>query len=591
MAAIVPTGLGLAPAAFAQQSDDAVARAVVQPLPSREVQRLNEALRRLARNSRDLTALTDAGNASLDLGDLQAALGFFGRAQDLAPNNPSVKMGMAAVYLRSERPLEALRLFAEAEQAGANFNAVAAERGLALDLVGNNQQAQANYKIALDRGAGAEVARRLAISHAIAGNKEDFEIILQPFVAKRDFAAFRARAFGLAILGETGEANAIADAVMPRDLASRLAPYLDYMPRLTKAQQAAAANLGVFPKAAQIGRDDPRIAQYARSGGTAGVDARLAPSGAPLGRASTDSRRRRPDRTGAGNPVTRKPERVAAVKPAPTSAPSAPIELPPVAASKPAPKPVQQIAVAVPPPSPKRPKPEPAPQAAPASTLSVATFADATGVSSPKPNVTNQAEQVSEKKLAAAIVTTPAASSFDLAASSGSTNDALKTAQANDVVPTAQANTVATPIVQVAPSPRAKVADAFADLASKGRTSITAPQGAVDLSKISVRREAKPESEKTESKEQHPKRFWVQIATVKDSKALKPEYRRLSRKAGDVLKEYSGFATEWGETNRLLAGPVSTSKQAQQVIAALKEQGVDSFLHTSAKGQIITKIQ
>ena len=720
---------GAAIPAVAQNNSGPVSREVVQALPSQDVQRLNDALRRLARNSRNLSALTDAGKASLALGDLEAAMGFFGRAEDLSPNNASVKMGMAAVFLRRDRPIEALRLFAEAEAAGASSNAVAAERGLAFDLVGNNADAQASYKLALQRGAGPEVTRRLAISHAIAGNKEDFEIILKPLVGARDFAAFRSRAFGLAILGETGEANAIASAVMPRDLAASMAPYLEYMPRLTKAQQAAAANLGIFPKAAEIGRDDPRIAQYAAGTGNSALasaaGARLEPQGAPLGRASTDPRRRRPDRTGSGNaiaasapsaaPIVEAPARVAAAPsttapasadafvPSATASPATEAsELPALAAVTPAPSasapvqaaspvssltpvpslatvsaPVVQATPVVPAPSvatvsapatqvaaaaqvpavqtpaiaaPSTPAPSTPAPATPA--LAAASSASATPALSASPvEVLTQeeaAEQASEAVTALAAAPqaslntppgaldeitrvaaptaesgplsipapastlpaqTPSAQTFDLARASEMVDAARANSTSAEAPASAAIAAVSEPAVQAAalptsaPTPvatapsaaaRTSVSSAFADFASEGRTSVAPAAGAVDLSAITIAREAKPEPPKIESKPEktdHPKRYWVQIASVADDDLLKSEYRRIARKADGLLKNYSGHASELGETNRLLAGPVTSLKAAQDLVEELKGEGIDSFVHTSAKGKKVDKIQ
>ena len=139
-------------APIAAQSGEAVSRAVVQPLPPPGVGDLNEALRRLARNSADLDALIDAGNASLELNDVDAAIGFFGRAQELSPGDPRIKLGLAGAYVRSERPIDALRLFEEAERGGASTAAFAADRGLAYDLVGDNAAAQAQYRLALAAG-------------------------------------------------------------------------------------------------------------------------------------------------------------------------------------------------------------------------------------------------------------------------------------------------------------------------------------------------------------------------------------------------------------------------------------------------------
>ena len=122
------------------------------------------------------------------------------------------------------------------------------------------------YRSILAVGDSAEVRRRFALSLAITGNRSEFERMLYPLLRDEDRAAFRTRAFGLAILGLSDDAVEIADAMMSTDLALRMAPYLRYMPRLTKAQQAAAGNLGAFPAATEIGRDPPEIAGYAAAG-------------------------------------------------------------------------------------------------------------------------------------------------------------------------------------------------------------------------------------------------------------------------------------------------------------------------------------
>ncbi|MBV7264848.1 SPOR domain-containing protein [Erythrobacter ani] len=276
--------LVIAPAA----AQDATARAVVQPLPSKETQGLNRALMRLAKSPNSVDALIDAGEASVKVGDLDAAIGFYGRAEDLSPNNPRVKLGMASVYLRSGRPVDALPLYAAAQSAGAAAKDLLSDRGLAFDLVGDSAGAQAAYKRAITLSPeDMEARRRLALSYAITGNRAGFEDTLRPMLDRRDLASFRTRAFGLAILGEQDRASAIVDAVMPRDLAGRITPYLAYMPRLTRSQQAAAANLGIFPRAADIGRDDPRIAAFVSGAGDSGpvrdVASRLEPAGEPLG--------------------------------------------------------------------------------------------------------------------------------------------------------------------------------------------------------------------------------------------------------------------------------------------------------------------
>jgi Flp pilus assembly protein TadD len=338
-------GLLLLPAWGAAAAQDVVPQAAVQPLPSPEVQRLNAALVGLAKAPRDRDALIEAGQAALGVDDLEAAIGFFGRAAEVDPGHPAAALGLGSVYLRAGRAGEALLQFERALASGADERAVLTDQALTLDLVGDQAAAQAAYLRALELDpTNDEARRRLAISHAISGNRARFEETLRPLLDRRDMAAQRARAFGLAILGESERAAAIVEQVMPRDLATRLVPYLAYMPRLTRPQQAAAANLGIFPRAADIGRDDPRLARFAAE---ERVDNRLAPTGPPL------------DARPAPAPVL-----AAAAAPAPAPVP----ELSRVAIAAPV-----IVAVAPPPVPPLAPPPAPAP----APSLSVTRVADA----------------------------------------------------------------------------------------------------------------------------------------------------------------------------------------------------------------------
>ena len=251
------------------QQDDAdelepVSRAVIQPLPSQQSYQLNAALTRLSANPRDVSALLDAGNAALTLGDNDAALGFFGRADQLSPGDPRVKTALASALVKNEDPFAAIPLFDAAERAGARDGSLDGDRGLAYDLVGDNLSAQRYYRQALASApSNDEIVQRLALSLAIAGDRKGSEAILLTQLRRNEPAAWRTRAFVLAILGDTEEAVKIATGTMPRDLSDAMVPYLRYMGRLTPAQQAAAANFGHFPRAAQIGRDDPRVLRYA----------------------------------------------------------------------------------------------------------------------------------------------------------------------------------------------------------------------------------------------------------------------------------------------------------------------------------------
>lgn len=337
-----------APHALAQADDDpdgpaTVSRPVVQPTgqsPSRE---LNGALARLAADPRNVSALFDAAGAALKLGDSDAAIGFLARADEVQPGNARTKALLGKAQLVAENPVSAIRSFDEAESAGADTFAMAADRALAYDLVGDNARAQRWYQVALSRGPDDEITRRYAMSLAIAGDRRGAESLLAPLIEKQDRAAWRTRTFAMAVTGGPDEAVAIAYASMPQDLASGIAPYLRYMPRLTPAQQAAAANFGRFPRAAEIGRDDPRVVQYAALNPRAPrlAEAGLIPTGAPLGPTASNDKPSREKRRRPGRSETPTPTTTASVvaRPAARTSPSA--ELPPVqsyASAAPAPQ-------------------------------------------------------------------------------------------------------------------------------------------------------------------------------------------------------------------------------------------------------------
>ena len=269
------------------------AQEVVQQLPDPAQGELSDALRRLTRNPESVPALVDAGRAALQLGDISASLGYFNRAQRIDPNDGRVLLGLAIIATRRGEAVKAIQLFDNANAAGVSLNAYSADRGLAYDLVGNNGRAQRLYRQALSRDASDEVIRRLALSYAISGDGAASEATLLPLLQRQDRAAFRTRAFALAIMGRAEEANTISETMLPPRLSNRLAPYFNYMPRLTRAQQAMAANLGRFPSASDIGRDSTQVAALAETPAAAqaqaGTSDRLTPAGEPLGRAEPAS--------------------------------------------------------------------------------------------------------------------------------------------------------------------------------------------------------------------------------------------------------------------------------------------------------------
>jgi tetratricopeptide (TPR) repeat protein len=245
---------------------------------------LQEAMRRIALRPTDADALADAGNASLLLGDANAALNFFTRANALQPGTGRIKAGLGAATVRTENPFEALRLFDEAIKLGVSERTIAADRALAYDLLGNFERAQLDYKLASTAFVSDNLIIQQAISLSLLGRTAEADGMLVPLLKKENPSAWRARAFILAARGDLGESERVAQSFLDIDSARRVERYLRLMPQLTNAQQAAAIHLGHFP-ANNIGRDSDAVRTVAATipPVPATGPGRLIPSGKPLG--------------------------------------------------------------------------------------------------------------------------------------------------------------------------------------------------------------------------------------------------------------------------------------------------------------------
>ena len=235
---------------------------------------LTRYLHTLASDPKDFASLIGAGRAALELGDAQAAAGFFARADDVNPRSPLPQAGMGAVSALNGEPQAALPYFSRAEQLGATLATIGCDRGLAYDLMGRQSDAQADYRAALKGPDGDEARRRLALSLAISGDRAGALSTLSPLVAKGDVAAGRTRAFVLALSGDSSGAMAAINAAMPGS-SSSLAPFLQRLPMLQAGQKAAAANLGIFPDSgdtrfASVGA--PQVTSSVTTDRLAGVD-------------------------------------------------------------------------------------------------------------------------------------------------------------------------------------------------------------------------------------------------------------------------------------------------------------------------------
>ena len=609
----------------AQAEVPSVSRPVVQAVPSNNGQTLNAALDRLARDPRNVDALLDAGNAAMALGDVDAALGFLRRADEVAPGNGRVKTQIGKALLRHNDPVAAIRAFDDAERAGADPVGMSADRGLAHDLVGDNAMAQRYYRQGLARAPDAEVTRRLALSLAIGGDRVGAESVLAPQIAQSDRAAWRVRTFILAIAGQPDEAVAVANSSMPPQLAAGIAPYLRYLTRLTPAQQAAAANFGRFPRAADIGQDDPQIVQYAQTHPRAAPVA-LAQA-APLPAASTASNRRdRHSRNGRAAPL---PPPVSSTPVPPTPVPPTPSTVttrPPVQMAQNAPSNAGPVADMIP-----RPVSAPPTATPPIAAPLAATPVPPTPVAKPAPAIVLPPAPPAQVAMAAA---TPMPTPTPAAAASQQPTVQQPTAQQPTARPPMQI--VAQPVVQ--PLPPAPSPDGFAALfagfaapaeeqqrptvavdlaaiqaanerAAAAKAAVEARKAAeakklADAKKAAADKKAAAEKKLADAKKAEedrkakeeakrlaasPARTWVQVLTGGNHAKMGKEWAGLQSTAPE-LRGRKAFVTPWNRVYRLVTGPFPSNAAAQEFVAKLKQRGVSAFQFDSPAGQAMESV-
>ncbi|MXP10118.1 SPOR domain-containing protein [Pseudoblastomonas halimionae] len=537
MAALVCAG-----AAFALP-EMAVAQEVVQRLPPPEEQALKEALQALARNPDDMRSLLIAGRSALVLGDSDAALGFFSRARDLDPGSDEALAGIAAVQVRRNDPVAAIALFDNVGEQALGDPVIDAERALAYDLVGAQGRAQTLYRAVMARSSSEELIRRLALSLAISGDREGSEATLLPLLQRQNKSAWRTRAFSLAILGASDEAVTVANAVMPAGLAREMEPFLRIMERLTRAQQAAAANLGRFPGSSEIGRDTPEIAAYAaqppvrkprRSAGDG-----LVPKGEPLGGP--------PRRASAAAPSRQSSEGQT------TAPPASRTDEPDRLARQAATLRDQEE---------QRRREGPTGRSNPPATGPVAENT----TQPPAPTVAEPVVQAPSQAPAQDVAQSPvrepsptAGPGFDLATVPGTIRDE--------------------PVQEPAREP--DFASAFGDIGKPdAMPEAEASSGAVDVTAI---KPARPEPEDPPPPP-NPARIWVQLGIGRDVDALAFDWRRLKRKY-EILDGRDAYRSVLGQTNRMVTGPFASRAEAMKMVNALKEEGHESLVWRSGDGE------
>ena len=602
------------------------------------VSRLGRYIRLLAGSPRDVEALLGAGQASLDLGDANAALGFFARAEEASPSNGRAKAGLGSALVMSERPDEALKLFADAVSLGVPEAEVARDRGLAYDLRGDSRRAQRDYVLALTRGRDDELVRRYALSQAISGDRQAALATIDPLLRKQDQGAWRARAFILAMTGDVSGANTVAHQLMVPAVADAMAPLLARLATLNPTQRAHAVNFGTVPadgtQMAMVTPGDPylrnvqlpapgRVAPQGRptaqaapvADASAGVG--LVPKGVPLGSGS-EARRAASAASSSIVPAVPKVEtgsqRVAAIDrsrlppeargdatgvtilprttlPAPDTARALVQPSPPVqtgATSRPAMGTTVPTTV------------QPTIQS-----TTVATIADDTVspidtpiqtraglIGPPRPDdLPGGAAPVTTAPVTTAPVTTATAKPVVVAPAPTlrptlapvprpSTPTGSRLAGLLDDVQREPEAVAELPNVRELRAARAAAKRKLGELAAQAAKEKAARDQAA--------KDKATKAEAAAAAKRNPARLWVQVATGRADSSL--TWKRIKADNAAALKGLGAWSAPYKSTYRLLAGPVKSAAAARDLIKALAKNGVGALTYSSEAGEEVTKI-
>ena len=568
--------LALSSGVFAQAVDKSQVETLDQAAPAAPIiaepagaAQLRAAMRRISLNPSDADAMADAGNAALALGDANAALNFFTRANTLRPGNSRIVAGLATATVRTENPFEALRLFDQAVSLGANERAIALDRALAYDLLGNFGRAQQDYKLARTASTSDDLIIRQAVSLSLAGQKDAADAMLLPLLQPNSATAWRARAFMLAARGDLRESTKVAQGFMDASSVLRIERFFRLMPSLTDAQKAAAIHLGHFPTGQAVGQDSEQVRRIASTLPQAPVvsgDNRLIPSGTALGPKAAPSR---DSKTMAPKPDRKRVQKAPEQK-----------EIPAIVANIPEAQKLPKTATSQPGTATVRGKLE---EAKSSQIASVSNNAPTPAVITPAPTPAPTPAVITP---APATVIVPAVITLQPSQSSGATVEPL---------PAAQPPAVAVQATE--PAPAAPVASSRFDLGaiveaidipeSEQRPS----QVPVDLKKLKPVVKVDPKlAAKAKAEKEHPARFWVQIATG-NADALGFDYRKLSKTYAALLKSRNAFTAKWGRTDRLLVGPFANQKAAKKWESDYKKAGGLAFIWKSEIGEIVNPLK
>lgn len=555
------------------------------------------ALRTLSREPRNFAALISAGRASLDMGDTQAAAGFYGRAEEVSPQSPVPKIGIGAAMTAMGDPKGAMTYYERASALGAPQSLLALDRGLAFDLLGQQAKAQSDYRAAMFGAQADEARRRLALSLAISKDIKGAAATLEPLLKRLDPGAVRTNAFVLALAGDRDGARRTIDAMMPGG-GARFEPFFRLLPVLQPDEKARAVHLGDFPKdAAQRYASAERI-----------------PSSPVMSIGNTrEIMVEQPRRTVQVQFTPPKNARVAKVKPpkvAPTKVDA------PRRAVREAVVPSTWLAMSRPSLDPsryasKRRKPE----AAAAATTQKAAPADP----EPRPGFA-ATDPEPQPRLAATDPEPqprPAATDPEPRPGFAATDELMPVAEAPEpLVPVATGpaqNAVAEPIRTVEltpigiPAPEPVVTsevEAAPPPRPLPKVEIKRPPASkpkVELAKLDLAKKAKDEKAKIEkakadkakesAKAKAPASpYFVQLASGAHADRMAGEYKKIRAKKPALFSGKNAQVTKGKDLFRLVIGPFKSKSDSGDFVNQLSKVGIDGFTYTAPDGMTFEKI-
>ena len=452
-------------------------------------------------------------------------------------------------------------------QLGVPPQEIAIERGLAFDLRGDNRRARLDYEMALRFTPGdPEATRRLAASLAMGGDTPGALATLDQLLRRHDNAAWRMRAFILAINGDLRGAQDTAASVLARRQVDALVPFLQKLGRLKPAQQAAAIHFGVMPS---DGRSYSDAEIIAASNGTA----EPVLSSSNLKRAAERIERERAER--AVREQAEQAERARAERAERERAALVAAQSDELGDGVDQPEQPTRLA---------RVEPQPAPRTAPAPRTSVVT--PPTVAAAPSASTTTTLTQLQ---------------TAELRARAEKLRDVLKPIEeakpkeepkAQPPAP-AKAKDSASAKDGKEPVKGKELASAKDAKDSKGKDAPKA-KDAKDLKDAKTkdaREKADAKDPKAKaSKSREPERHWVQVATGAYKPDLGKEWSKIKGKHGALLGRWTPWTTPLNRTNRLMIGPFKTADEAQAFVNKAASAGFMTSPVKTAAGQAVERV-